>query len=230
MGIASLVPSVHEGETIPDGRRGRDLPLVFRRAGELYWAGSDHLGGTIRVMDSSFAAVDGMRYEPYGEDRDSGDSLNTDRKFTGQTEDETVGLYWYQSRAYDPDIGRFVSPDPIVPAPGNPQSLNRYSYVYNNPLKFVDPTGLTPGSGEWDEAWAREFARNHGGRQPDTSDWHDYQYSLINPGSGPSGSWSHQDWVNYHNNGYLAPTPTPAPAPTPEPRPQGTPTPPKSTP
>ena len=144
MGIASLVPSVHEGETIPDGRRGRDLPLVFRRAGELYWAGSDHLGGTIRVMDSSFAAVDGMRYEPYGEDRDSGDSLNTDRKFTGQTEDQSIGLYWYQSRAYDPEIGRFCSPDVVVPAPANPQSLNRYSYVYNNPLKYVDKTGNVP--------------------------------------------------------------------------------------
>ncbi len=118
--------------------------VAFRRGGTLHWVGSDHLGGTIRVLDSSFAAVDGMRYEPYGEDRDSGDSLNTDRKFTGQTEDESVGLYWYASRAYDPDAGRFCTPDPIVPAPGNPQSLNRYSYVYNNPLKYVDKTGNVP--------------------------------------------------------------------------------------
>ena len=109
--------------------------IAFRRAGTLHWAGTDHLGGTIRVLDSSFAAVDGMRYEPYGDDRDAGDSLNTDRKFTGQTEDQSIGLYWYQSRAYDPEIGRFVSPDVVVPEPGNPQALNRYSYVYNNPLK-----------------------------------------------------------------------------------------------
>ncbi len=115
--------------------------IAFRRAGELYWAGTDHLGGTIRVMDSSFAAVDGMRYEPYGEDRDTGTSLNTDRKFTGQTEDESIGLYWYQSRAYDPEIGRFCSPDVVVPDPLDPQSLNRYSYVYNNPLKYTDPSG-----------------------------------------------------------------------------------------
>ena len=58
-----------------------------------------------------------MRYKPYGEDRDTGTSLVTDRKFTGQTEDETAGLYWYASRAYDPAIGRFVSPDSIVPEP-----------------------------------------------------------------------------------------------------------------
>ena len=116
-------------------------PLAFRRGGTLHWVGSDHLGGTIRVLDSSFAALDGMRYKPYGEDRDTGSSLNTDRKFTGQTEDETVGLYWYQSRAYDPDTGRFCTPDVVVPAPGYPPALNRYSYVYNNPLKYTDPSG-----------------------------------------------------------------------------------------
>ena len=133
--------------------------IAFRRGGTLHWVGSDHLGGTIRVMDSSFAAVDGMRYEPYGEDRDSGASLNTDRKFTGQTEDQTVGLYWYASRAYDPAIGRFVSPDSIVPAPGYPPALNRYSYVYNNPLKYTDPSGH---SAEWvNEDWRKEFIRKH---------------------------------------------------------------------
>ncbi len=133
--------------------------IAFRRGGTLHWAGTDHLGGTIRVLDSSFAAVDGMRYEPYGEDRDSGDSLNTDRKFTGQTEDESIGLYWYQSRAYDPEIGRFVSPDVVVPEPGNPQALNRYSYVYNNPLKYVDPSGH---SAEWDTPkWRKDFEEEH---------------------------------------------------------------------
>ena len=57
----------------------------------LHWVGADHLGGTIRVLNGSFAALDGTRYKPYGEDRDAGSSLNTDRKFTGQTEDEAAG-------------------------------------------------------------------------------------------------------------------------------------------
>ncbi len=47
-----------------------------------YWAGTDRLGGTTRFMDSSFAEVDGMRYEPYGENRHSGANLKTDGKFT----------------------------------------------------------------------------------------------------------------------------------------------------
>ena len=170
-------------------------PVAFRRGGTLQWVGADHLGGTIRVMDSSFTAVDGMRYKPYGEDRDAGTSLNTDRKFTGQTEDETAGLYWYASRAYDPAIGRFVSPDSIVPAPGNPQSLNRYSYVYNNPLKYVDPSGHT-GEG-WDYAWADRYAAEHDRDRPTWADWIDYQHSLLNSGSGPGGDWTDQDWMHY---------------------------------
>ncbi len=178
-------------------------PVAFRRGGTLHWVGSDHLGGTIRVLDGSFTALDGMRYKPYGEDRDTGSSLNTDRKFTGQTEDEAAGLYWYASRAYDPAIGRFVSPDPIVPAPGNPQSLNRYSYVYNNPLKFVDPSGYAPG--DWDPDWVRRFEDAHDDRGPTDKDWADYQFSLRRPGSGSDGAWTPQDWVNYS-------TP-PAPAP-----------------
>ena len=172
--------------------------VAFRRGGTLHWVGSDHLGGTIRVLDGSFTALDGMRYKPYGEDRDTGSSLNTDRKFTGQTEDEAAGLYWYASRAYDPDIGRFVSPDPIVPEPGNPQSLNRYSYVYNNPLKFTDPSGHTARG--WDEDWADRYAIEHGDQTPTDKDWADYQYSLLHPGSGPGGDWTNQDWEIHTRN------------------------------
>ena len=174
-------------------------PVAFRRGGTLHWLGADHLGGTIRVLDSSFTALDGMRYKPYGEDRDTGNALVTDRKFTGQTADEAAGLYWYASRAYDPAIGRFVSPDSIVPAPGNPQSLNRYSYVYNNPLKFVDPSGHTGRSPkDKDPAWAERFTTKHG-YGPTWQDYFDYQFSLLHPGSGPNGTWTDQDWIDYHN-------------------------------
>jgi hypothetical protein len=50
-------------------------------------------------------------------------------------------LYYYNARYYDPKLARFISPDTIVPDPRNPQALNRYSYVLNNPLKYTDPTG-----------------------------------------------------------------------------------------
>lgn len=69
--------------------------------------------------------------------------LPTDFGFTGQRWDQSIGLYDYRSRFYDPKLGRFISPDPIVPNPGNPQDLNRYAYCRNNPLRYTDPDGHT---------------------------------------------------------------------------------------
>jgi hypothetical protein len=51
----------------------------------------------------------------------------------------------YNARYYDPYLGRFISADTLVPEPGGSQGWNRYSYVSNNPLKFVDPTGHCQG-------------------------------------------------------------------------------------
>jgi len=63
------------------------------------------------------------------------------RFYTDQELDTSTNLYNYDARLYDPVIGRFISPDSIVPDYFNPQSLNRYSYCLNNPLIYVDPTG-----------------------------------------------------------------------------------------
>jgi hypothetical protein len=51
------------------------------------------------------------------------------------------------ARYYDPHTAHFISPDTIVPDPLNTQALNRYSYVYNSPLSYTDPTGHQPGEG-----------------------------------------------------------------------------------
>jgi RHS repeat-associated protein len=80
-------------------------------------------------------------YYPYGETRYEEGTLPTDYGFTGQRKTETIKLLDYGARQYDPVLGRFVSADTIVPEPGNPQSWNRFAYVYNNPLRYTDPTG-----------------------------------------------------------------------------------------
>jgi RHS repeat-associated protein len=72
--------------------------------------------------------------------------MSTDKKFTGQRLDQT-GLYYYGARYYDAGIGRFISPDTMTPSLVNPQALNRYSYCFNNPLKYNDPTGHWPNWG-----------------------------------------------------------------------------------
>ncbi len=75
--------------------------------------------------------------------------LLTDQEFDAES-----GLYNYDARLYDPVIGRFISPDSVIPDQYNPQSLNRYSYCLNNPLVYNDPTGHTPAI----EAFLVDFA------------------------------------------------------------------------
>jgi RHS repeat-associated protein len=58
-----------------------------------------------------------------------------------QCKEAGFGLYDYNARMYDPYLGRFLSADTVVPNPGNPQDYNRYAYVENNPLKYIDPSG-----------------------------------------------------------------------------------------
>ena len=81
-----------------------------------------------------------LRYKPWGETRYTAGATPTSYQYTGQRKDAT-SLYFYNARYYDPALGRFLAADAIVPSPGNPQSLNRYSYVLNNPLLYVDPDG-----------------------------------------------------------------------------------------
>ena len=60
--------------------------------------------------------------------------------YNGKELDET-GLYYYGARYYDPVIGRFISRDPLTGKKESPQTLNRYVYCLDNPLRYIDPTG-----------------------------------------------------------------------------------------
>jgi RHS repeat-associated protein len=113
--------------------------LVAKRTGtELSYIHQEHLTGTALVTSDNGTSLGAMKYYPYGETRSG--SVPTDKKFTGQRLDAT-GLYYYNARYYDPNIGRFISPDTFVQEYTNPQTWNRYSYVLNNPLRYKDPLG-----------------------------------------------------------------------------------------
>jgi RHS repeat-associated protein len=78
---------------------------------------------------------------PYGGTRYDAGSQMTLYRYTGQRVETGTGLYDYGARWYDPQIGRFLAADSIVPNPGDSQALNRYMYVAGNPLKYTDPSG-----------------------------------------------------------------------------------------
>jgi RHS repeat-associated protein len=111
----------------------------------------DHLG-SIRAVTSQEKTVLARRdYLPFGEEippplggRTSvwaGDA-GLLQKFTGKERDTETGLDYFGARYFSGAQGRFTSPDPIAGLLANPQSLNRYTYALNNPLKFIDPTGM----------------------------------------------------------------------------------------
>jgi RHS repeat-associated protein len=115
--------------------------IAWRDASGVHYYHGDHLGSLDRASKGSDGSVEQVeRYYPFGQSRGHSGPGNHAYRFTGK-ELEASGLYYYGARYYDPVIGRFISADSIVPKPGDPQSLNRYSYARNNPLYYVDPSG-----------------------------------------------------------------------------------------
>ncbi len=111
---------------------------------------TDHLTGSSVDTDQNGYMLEVQDYLPFGSQRvdQRFQSYANKKKFTGKELDSENGLYYYGARYYDSDIGRFMGVDPAVffhdkfaDLLVNPQLLNNYSYVANNPLKYVDPDG-----------------------------------------------------------------------------------------
>ena len=110
-------------------------------ASALYYVLGDQLGSASVTLNSSGTAVSETRYYPFGETRVSTGTLPTDKLFTGQRAMEDLGIYFYNARFYSPSLGRFLSADTMVPGGGNSQAYDRYAYVMNSPIIYIDPTG-----------------------------------------------------------------------------------------
>jgi RHS repeat-associated protein len=103
-----------------------------------HYYGTDHLGSTVLVTGDAGEVLWTGETNPFG-DSVSGEGIvgESERiKYTGKDFDEDAGLYYFNARWYDPGTGRFITEDPIR------YGANWYGYANNNPLMFVDPTGL----------------------------------------------------------------------------------------
>lgn len=100
---------------------------------------NDHLGSSSLITDESGAVVEETKYDPWGEVIAGG--TKSKFQYTGQEKDSETGLNYYNARYYDPHIRRFTQPDDMLPDPYDPQQINRYAYVRNNPIRYTDPTG-----------------------------------------------------------------------------------------
>jgi RHS repeat-associated protein len=102
---------------------------------------TDHLGSVVGVLDENRANGEPRSYSAFGEIT-TGNVKLTRTGFTSHEMDSALGLINMRGRVYDPALGRFLTPDPVVQSPGNSQSWNPYSYVMNRPLNAVDPSGF----------------------------------------------------------------------------------------
>jgi RHS repeat-associated protein len=108
----------------------------------------DHLG-SVDAVSSDGTTTQHLKYDPFGQRIDPQKPTTTVKApaditdgFSDQQHDDELGLINFQGRIYDPRIGRFLSADPLVGSPTTSQGFNRYSYVLNNPLALVDPSGF----------------------------------------------------------------------------------------
>jgi len=141
---------------------GNELVAIYNRSSTgtntLTYVLSDHQGSFAHLITSAGTNDVTESFTAYGNRRSgstwsgppsSGDetAINAVSRwgYTGETVlGVSMGLNDLNGRVEDAITGRFLSADPYVPDPGNTQSFNRYSYVNNDPLTFVDPTGFTP--------------------------------------------------------------------------------------
>jgi RHS repeat-associated protein len=105
---------------------------------------ADHLGTARIVANSSGTPVDDSDFYPFGGERPILSSSGNSYKFTAKERDSESGLDNFGARYDASSLGRFMSPDPanVGATYLSPQTWNAYSYVANNPLNAVDPTGL----------------------------------------------------------------------------------------
>lgn len=138
--------------------------IVTKQTGksdQIHYLLKDHLDSVNTIVDDDGNVVERRHFDSWGnrlgvnwnswDDNADwyGTKTVTTRGFTGHEHIASVGLVHMNGRVYDPTIGRFIQADPIVQAPNDLQSLNRYSYVRNNPLSLIDPSGYSWLSKTW---------------------------------------------------------------------------------
>lgn len=100
---------------------------------------TDALGSPVATTNASGNVIERSEYEPYG--RLLNRPLSDGPGFTGHVSDAQTGLSYMQQRYYDPQIGRFLSMDPVAANASIGTNFNRYWYANNNPYRFTDPDG-----------------------------------------------------------------------------------------
>ena len=111
---------------------------LYNPAIQTYYYHNNHLGTPIMLTDDNGQTVWQADYSPFGSVNMPVNTVENNLRFPGQYYDQETGLHYNYHRYYDPDTGRYLTPDPIGLAGG----INPFVYSNNNPINFIDPLGL----------------------------------------------------------------------------------------
>jgi RHS repeat-associated protein len=120
---------------------GSGLLAMVTQENQTYCYHFNSVGSTVAMTDASQVMVNKYSFDPFGKVTNSIEAIQQSFKFVGQHSvmAEPNGLYYMRARYYDPEIGRFISEDPLGFDGGD---VNLMVYVTNNPVLFIDPSGL----------------------------------------------------------------------------------------
>jgi RHS repeat-associated protein len=120
---------------------GLGLISKITPSNQSYFYHYDGIGSTVGMSDSSGNIVNRYAYDAFGKILGQEEVIPNSFKYVGQfgVMDEGNGLFYMRARYYDPEVGRFITKDPIGFLGGD---VNFYAYVANNPINWIDPEGL----------------------------------------------------------------------------------------
>lgn len=140
------------------GGDGYSAPVIWRSQKrsyyvleDYYYLHRDYLGSILMISDKDGAIKEKRHFDAWGNivklTDENGENIDKfvylDRGYTGHEHLQGINLVHMNGRMYDPKLKRFLAPDNYIQDVSNTQNFNRYSYVLNNPLSYVDPSGET---------------------------------------------------------------------------------------
>lgn len=118
-----------------------DSWISMDRGGQSYVYHTDGLGSIVALTNANQNVVQTYTYDAFGNLTASTGNIVNPYRYTGREYDTATGLYYYRTRYYDAEVGRFLTRDIVKGDLLRPASLNSYSYVENNPVNLKDPKG-----------------------------------------------------------------------------------------
>ncbi|MFD2746938.1 polymorphic toxin-type HINT domain-containing protein [Paenibacillus yanchengensis] len=160
--------------------RGNSLAMLETATGEKgYYMVNGH-GDVTGITDSEGELLNEYTYDIWGKPLEHSETIEQSFRYSGEYWDEETNLQYLLARWYDPSIGRFINEDTYEGNSGNPLSLNLYTYVQNNPLRYIDPSGH----------WCESAAKDSSGKS---------LYSHAGDCNSPTSNWS----ADYKHHGDL---------------------------